>query len=244
MCHHRHCEVACWGVGSHGVLGRGSTQNIGSHFSEDLVAVPLPQGPVEDVAAGWSNSCAIVSGSVYCWGGWAEGTLGQGIQEDLGDTPGELPSNAMPLGGASKKVSVGGRNACAIQQDGTVKCWGVGVFGINGQGSREDIGSSVDDMPRPRSTASMQHKTSPWGTITRASFSVERCIAGVTTAKGNWGSDRRKKRAQCLATCPHHPPPCGRSRSSEGVTCCEAALYVRTLSAAPLTQSSYVERAP
>ncbi len=55
--------VRCWGDNGAGQYGRGVR---GKAASGQLV-VGLP-GPVDALAAGWTHTCAAVSGELYCWG--------------------------------------------------------------------------------------------------------------------------------------------------------------------------------
>ena len=78
------------------------------------------------VDAGASSTCAILdNGELKCWGYNAFGQLG------IGSTNTELSPQSVNLGTGSfaVSVSVGASYACAVLQDGVLKCWG-----YNGQG--------------------------------------------------------------------------------------------------------------
>lgn len=76
--------VTCWGDNRNGELGNdgGCTYNgqpgCESAVSPYPVAVAGITGPVEDLAAGWHHSCAMVDGAVRCWGRNLDGQLGDG----------------------------------------------------------------------------------------------------------------------------------------------------------------------
>jgi hypothetical protein len=76
-------RLYCWGVGADGRLGTGSTDD------SNLAALVSPNGDftnagqVSFVSAGWSHTCAVESGRLFCWGANSEtnsddGRLGTG----------------------------------------------------------------------------------------------------------------------------------------------------------------------
>jgi alpha-tubulin suppressor-like RCC1 family protein len=73
-----------------------------------------------DVAVGAGHTCALLNdGTVWCWGGNANGQLGDGTKKDS--------SNPVQASGITTAVAIGVGNAfsCAVLSDGTAKCWGV-----------------------------------------------------------------------------------------------------------------------
>ncbi|MCC6495106.1 MAG: hypothetical protein IT193_02475, partial [Propionibacteriaceae bacterium] len=75
------CAVAdgkayCWGDNSNGQLGNGGT--IDQRTPVAVTASGVLSGAVEQVAAGAGHSCAVSADVAYCWGGNAEGRLGNG----------------------------------------------------------------------------------------------------------------------------------------------------------------------
>lgn len=94
-------HVRCWGRGTNGVLGTGTTANWGD-------TMPATTGPVPEVplglgvgavavAAGPEHTCAILDdGDVRCWGKNSVGQLGldPNIISTLGDDPARLPDQA------------------------------------------------------------------------------------------------------------------------------------------------------
>ncbi|MDO9021201.1 MAG: hypothetical protein Q8S73_02930 [Deltaproteobacteria bacterium] len=104
--------VACWGSGSEGQLGDGTT----SHPSPTLV--PGLMG-VEQVLAGQTHTCARLSGgTVRCWGGNAAGQLGDGT---LTTRPAPITP---PISGVAE-LALSYFATCARLTDGTVSCWGL-----------------------------------------------------------------------------------------------------------------------
>jgi hypothetical protein len=107
-------SVRCWGRNNEGQLGYGHTQNVGDDETPGQHYAGLPGGgdvplggPVVHVAAGGSNTCAVLgTGEILCWGAGRHGVLGTGTcaatsppytQCDIGDQPGEMPPAPVAL---------------------------------------------------------------------------------------------------------------------------------------------------
>ena len=104
------------------------------------------------IATGASWSCALlVGGQVKCWGNGSSGGLGQGNANNLGDNEEEMGYHLISVNlgkglrpkfiAISNGSSLNG-HACAIFDNGKVKCWGANGRGQLGQGSS---GSNVGD---------------------------------------------------------------------------------------------------
>jgi alpha-tubulin suppressor-like RCC1 family protein len=111
-------RVKCWGMGSSGALGNGSTAN-----SPDPVYVQSISDATA-LAAGVGHACVIVSGgAVKCWGVNNTGQLGNPSvltgRSGLSTTPVNVPG----LTGAIS-IAAGPYNTCAILIGGTLRCWG------------------------------------------------------------------------------------------------------------------------
>ncbi|CAE7471808.1 UVR8, partial [Symbiodinium microadriaticum] len=139
-------SVKCWGRGSSGQLGQGSSASIGSQpnqMGENLPPIDLGTGRrAVDIAAGGSQSCAVLDdGSAKCWG------------DGIGDSAGEMGDNlqAIDMGGRTVKqiaasttyYSSGDSHACAVLDDSSVKCWGDNSQGQLGQGTTSFIASGA-----------------------------------------------------------------------------------------------------
>ena len=103
----------CWGRGSEGRLGNGSTadQNTPAPVSGGLTFA--------SVTAGINHSCGVtVTGSAYCWGNNSGGQLGNGASDDR-------PTPVAVLGGHRfATVAAGNFRTCGITTSGAVYCWG------------------------------------------------------------------------------------------------------------------------
>ncbi len=124
----------CWGYGSYSELGDGSreasvktTPSLVSGLTSGVTSVSIGQ------AAGYA--CAIMSGSLYCWG---EATYDRLGTKDITETCGRAVPSACSttpklVKGISNVTSVaaGHESTCAIAQ-GAVNCWGANKLGIFG----------------------------------------------------------------------------------------------------------------
>ena len=147
--------VRCWGMGQYGQLGYGDTSNRGDdpgEMGDNLPAVDLGTGKTATaIAAGGMTSCALLSdGTVKCWGSNGSGTLGQGDTSERGDNPEEmgnnLPSIDLGSGRTATVVVTDGDGACALLDDGSIKCWGGNTNGGAGYGTTGYIGREPGEM--------------------------------------------------------------------------------------------------
>ncbi len=146
-------SVKCWGRGTDGRLGQGSTANLGDQGGEMAALAPVNLGAgrtATAISAGASHTCALLDdGSVKCWGSALTGQLGQGSTANLGDQPGEMAALApvnLGAGRTATAISAGSLHTCAVLDDGTVKCWGYNASGQLGQGSTADVGDQPGEM--------------------------------------------------------------------------------------------------
>ena len=102
-----------------------------------------PTNPVEmRVSAGASHSCVLLtSGDVRCWGQGADGRLGSGNENNIGDNE---PVNVnVNLGGTTAtQIATGKTHTCALLLSGDVRCWGPGSSGKLGLANAANIGDN------------------------------------------------------------------------------------------------------
>jgi alpha-tubulin suppressor-like RCC1 family protein len=114
----------CWGKGSDGRLGYGSTGDK---------IIPTQVGTDNDwaeVDAGYSHTCAVrTGGTLWCWGYNNNAQLGDGSVATR-TTPVEIGA-----GVAWETVSAAQNHTCGLRVDGTVWCWGYNGLGQVGDGS-------------------------------------------------------------------------------------------------------------
>jgi alpha-tubulin suppressor-like RCC1 family protein len=97
------------------------------------------------VAAGARFSCArLDTGRVRCWGIGGYGALGYGNRNDIGDneTPGSVGPVDLGAGRTARAIAAGFYHACAILDQGQVRCWGYGGNGALGYGNTSGIGDN------------------------------------------------------------------------------------------------------
>jgi alpha-tubulin suppressor-like RCC1 family protein len=140
-------QVRCWGLGTNGRLGYGNTNSIGDNETPGSVTpVDLGAGRTAiAISAAAASTCAILdTGQVRCWGDGSDGRLGYGNLNDIGDneTPGSVPPVDLGAGRTAVAISVGAAHTCALLDDGSVRCWGLGVNGQLGYGNPNSIGDN------------------------------------------------------------------------------------------------------
>lgn len=147
-------KVQCWGANDVGQLGLGHTQKVGDDESPASAGyVPLG-GNAVSVIAGTSHACALLDdGSVECWGLNADGQLGLGHTQAIGDDEVPLVEGPLVLGGDVEQLAAGERHTCALMANGDVRCWGSNDSGQLGSGSPETIGD--DELPAERAPVSL-----------------------------------------------------------------------------------------
>ena len=102
------------------------------------------------MSAGWTHTCGIESGNLYCWGWGREGQLGTGNTEDQ-FTPTRVGNYSNWTA-----ISTGrGDHTCGIES-GNLYCWGRGLEGQLGTGDNENQTSptSVNTSKRDWTTVS------------------------------------------------------------------------------------------
>ena len=146
--------VRCWGFGFSGQLGYGSQSTLGDTpaTTPDLIGpVDLGAGRTATaISAGSAQTCArLDNGSVRCWGAGADGRLGYGNTNNVGDiqTPGSVGPVDLGPGHTAVALSDGARHTCARLDDGSVRCWGNGANGRLGYCNEQNVGDTLTDTP-------------------------------------------------------------------------------------------------
>lgn len=118
-------DAYCWGYGSSGQLGNGSTED--KALSPQLV---LGEHTWKEIAAAGVSTCGITdTDDAYCWGHGEAGQLGTGSTSDV-STP-SLVAGGLKWKTISRGVDY---HVCGITNEGKAYCWGLGEYGQLGHG--------------------------------------------------------------------------------------------------------------
>jgi alpha-tubulin suppressor-like RCC1 family protein len=152
--------ASCWGVNDDGQLGIGTTSPIQG-------AVLVRSGPdagnlgrVTSVSVGHDHACArLADGQARCWGDNEQGRLGDGTGSPrLYPTPVIAPTGTARLAGV-KAIRAGAGSTCALLTGGGVRCWGYGVYGTLGNGTRGVVNLRPVPVRTPAGTADLGSAT-------------------------------------------------------------------------------------
>ena len=123
--------VQCWGANTYGQLGLGTRTT-----TRTPQTVTGLTGPVAALDAGVTHTCALTAlGAALCWGGNAQGALGDGSGIDS-----TTPVQVSGMRSGVRALSAGGLSydfarTCAILSSGALKCWGANNIGQLGDQS-------------------------------------------------------------------------------------------------------------
>ena len=122
--------IRCWGSGSRGQLGDGTTNDSPSPVTVNTSApddAPRLEAPVH-LTAGAFHTCALdVDGEVWCWGWGDGGQIGDGSRVDR-PRPTRVSFASLVEEGEPEPIATalaaGGNHNCALLDGGQVVCWG------------------------------------------------------------------------------------------------------------------------
>lgn len=127
--------VWCWGNDSAGQLGNGPTVSPNTHIPTQVKeSADVFLTDVASVSASRYSHCAVkTNGSLWCWGGNGQGTLG------LGDTANKPYATLVTVGGQTTNVEksvLSGENHYIITKTKKLYSCGMGAYGDIGDGQR------------------------------------------------------------------------------------------------------------
>jgi len=107
-------HIVCWGAGAP------DSELVFPNFGQSSP----PLGTYKGISAGEAHACAIAldTGNVVCWGA---GTTDAGCFPNQNYECGQAAGES----GEFIEVASGEQHSCALRNDGTVACWGVGKTG-------------------------------------------------------------------------------------------------------------------
>ena len=116
-------KAYCWGNGSGGVLGNGSTTDSSVPVAVSTTGV-LAGKTIKQISVGNFHTCAIASDDkAYCWGYNSFRQLGNNSTADS-SVPVAVSTTGVLAGKTIKQISAGGSHTCAIASDNKAYCWG------------------------------------------------------------------------------------------------------------------------
>ncbi|MBU1238185.1 hypothetical protein KKF84_04595 [Myxococcota bacterium] len=120
----------CWGKGSYYRLGNGEEIN---QSTPEPVTMP-PERTFDSISAGEYHTCAIDDlGNAWCWGHNGEGQAGVNSTTNVPSPTAVV----MPPGVTFTGISAGTWHTCALDNLGSLWCWGCGDYGKLGSGDLE-----------------------------------------------------------------------------------------------------------
>lgn len=132
-------KVYCWGLNTYGQIGDNSSG------TDRLLPVAVNASGVlngltiKSIAVGMTHSCVIASDNKpYCWGGNAEGEIGDGTSGTNRLSPTAVNMSGALNGLTVKSITVGDYHTCVIASDNKPYCWGKndsGQIGDNSSGT-------------------------------------------------------------------------------------------------------------
>eukprot|EP00903_Cladosiphon_okamuranus_P015667 g14469.t1 len=142
------------GFGNFGQLGTGNNETLGDEDGEmgdDLMAVDLGENTVQEVAAGQSHTCVLLTGgNVTCFGLNLYGQLGLGDTISRGLSAADMGEGLafvdLGEGRTATRISCGQHHTCAILDNGDLKCWGNNMHGMLGLGDTVHRGDEPGTM--------------------------------------------------------------------------------------------------
>ena len=229
-------DLWCWGSGSYGKIGNGSTSNRNIPTKVSVIgATASPSRPVTYVASDSEapHVCAIAqvsgAGKAYCWGHNMRGALGDnsttnrttptavyasgvlsgknlvkigvsGRYPDLMVNDNQYPSDAQVVSCANsqgdnlnKRKCARTGQACALDTDGKMYCWGANQYGQLGGGSGDTNYST--NTPQWRRTVPIQVTTGGLDSKTITDMAVARPATCALVGSENivycWGGNDR-----------------------------------------------------
>lgn len=192
-------SVKCWGSGTAGKLGKGSTASLGdaaNEMGDNLLPIDLGTGrTATKIVAGLDYVCAILdNGTVKCWGENQRGQLGKDSTNDLGDGAGEMGDSltAVNIGAGRTATDIIGlyETVCVKRDNNTMICWGRNNLGQVGKGNTAGANAAIGDAGGEMAAIASINMNTGFGTLSTI-FSMGRVVCAMDTLNvvKCWGSN-------------------------------------------------------
>jgi alpha-tubulin suppressor-like RCC1 family protein len=117
--------ASCWGSDVVGQLGDNADSVSQTSAVPVNTAGVLSGKTILSIAGKKDHACVIANDNLgYCWGGDAEGQLGNDVTLANQRTPVAVSTSGALSGKTLKSISAGGAHTCAIGSDDLAYCWG------------------------------------------------------------------------------------------------------------------------
>jgi alpha-tubulin suppressor-like RCC1 family protein len=148
----------CWGLGSSGQLGNGSTTAAQTTAVAVTATGVLAGVTLTQISGGQDQTCALGStGAAYCWGGNGSGDLGiNSTTQSL--VPVAVSTSGVLSGKFLTQISASGNFiSCAVGSFGAAYCWGANNLGQGG--NPDTLANTTGYFPVPVAVSPSQATT-------------------------------------------------------------------------------------
>ena len=173
-------KAYCWGSGTYGRLGNGSTTTQTTPVAVSQGVMPAGV-TIRQISAGAAHTCAIASDNqAYCWGYGYYRQLGNGSGSNQ-TTPVAVLQGVMPAGATIRQISTGQAHTCAIASDNKAYCWGYQRSGR--------LGDGTDSVSVASSPVAVSQGAMPAGaTIRQVTITLDHtCVTASDNKAYCWG---------------------------------------------------------
>jgi len=122
-------------------------------MGDALLSVDVGSHNVISISAGAAQTCAILEGGqLKCWGNNADAQLGLGDNTTRGITPSQMADNLPVIDFGTERIVMEVASlfssACALLDNGQVKCWGNGGYtlGLGVPANMTGVGDNPGEM--------------------------------------------------------------------------------------------------
>jgi len=203
-------KVRCWGLNNAGQIGLGTSEgaigdedtDVGDFFPTVSLGTGLT---AKMVYASGQSTCVITSNNLLkCWGLNDQGQLGIGSLSNYGDRSRETPNNltgvSLGTGRTARAVDMYWNHFCADLDNGQLKCWGFGLYGQLGIGSKKTVGDSSGEMGNFLPAVNLGNQVPE--IVVNPSVSGTLKVGSTLTAKvGTWSASPAAKYAYAWFAC-------------------------------------------